>query len=275
MKKLLSLPPVRFITEFFSLVMEMKVMRSAAELAYFLVLTIFPLLMMIIGIVGLLPISTDAISGFLQWLLPSQSEEVLEEYIQYVLGNQSQQLFGVGLVVMVTAASAAFRSLISTAGELYGRPIYPSPIQSLLVSVLFSLAILVVIYFSIIVVLTGQWFLSLLESFLGLYIAGWQWLRFLLLFAIILLFFSLLYRATAPRGKPRAPVLPGAGLAATTLVVGSAVFSAFISMSTRYPLVYGSLASVIILLVWLYFFGNVLLFGIVFNCICWRRKEAG
>ena len=44
-------------------------------------------------------------------------------------------------------------------------------------------------------------------------------------------------------------------------------------MSSRYSLVYGSLASVIILLVWLYLCGNILILGNVFNYVWYRRKK--
>ena len=100
----------------------------------------------------------------------------------------------------------------------------------------------------------------------------WQWFRFLLLFLLVLLFVLLTYRMAAPRGEPRPPVLSGAFLAAGALVAATALFSWFIGLSSRYSLVYGSLASVIILLVWLYLCGNILILGDVFNCVWYRRR---
>ena len=100
----------------------------------------------------------------------------------------------------------------------------------------------------------------------------WQWFRFLLLFLLVLLFVLLTYRMAAPRGEPRPPVLSGAFLAAGALVAATALFSWFIGLSARYSLVYGSLASVIILLVWLYLCGNILILGDVFNCVWYRRR---
>ena len=61
-------------------------------------------------------------------------------------------------------------------------------------------------------------------------------------------------------------------LAAAALVAASALFSWFIGLSSRYSLVYGSLASGIILLVWLYLCGNILILGDVFNCVWYRRR---
>ena len=87
----------------------------------------------------------------------------------------------------------------------------------------------------------------------------------LLLFSLVLFFILLLYRFTAPLTKPRPPVLPGAVLASVALAAASILFSWFMGMSARYPLVYGSLTSVIIMLIWLYLCGNILIIGNVIN----------
>ena len=94
-----------------------------------------------------------------------------------------------------------------------------------------------------------------------------------LLFLLVFLFVMLVYRMSAPRGRPRPPVLAGAMLAAVALVVASVFFSWFIGLSSRYSLVYGSLASVIILLVWLYLCGNILILGNVFNFVWYRHRK--
>ena len=60
--------------------------------------------------------------------------------------------------------------------------------------------------------------------------------------------------------------------AALAIVAASALFSWFIGLSSRYSLVYGSLASIIIMLVWLYLCGNILILGDVCNCVWYRRR---
>ena len=70
----------------------------------------------------------------------------------------------------------------------------------------------------------------------------------------------------------RAPVVTGGVLASVSLVACSMVFSWFLGVSSRYSLLYGSLASVIILMVWLYLCGNILLLGSVFNRVWYRRR---
>ena len=104
----------------------------------------------------------------------------------------------------------------------------------------------------------------------------WQWVKYLLLLAMVFLFILLLYRFAAPLDKPRPPVVPGALAAAAALAVASMVFSLLMGNSTRYSLIYGSLASVIIMLVWLYLCGNILILGNVVNYVLFtHRRERG
>ena len=105
----------------------------------------------------------------------------------------------------------------------------------------------------------------------------WQWVKYLLLLGIVFLFILLLYRFAAPLDKPRPSVVPGAWAASMALAVASMIFSLLMGGSTRYSLIYGSLASVIILLVWLYLCGTILILGNVVNYVLFvhRRERSG
>ena len=111
---------------------------------------------------------------------------------------------------------------------------------------------------------------SLSANQLGL----WQWLKYGILLAVVFLFVLLLYRFSAPGQAPSPPVIPGALLAAVSLAGASLVFSVIVSHSARYSLVYGSLASVIIMLVWLYLCGNILILGNVVNYVLHTTRRA-
>ena len=181
-----------------------------------------------------------------------------------------------GITMTLFSASAAFRALMNIMDDIYERKSYTG-LWQIVASVIFSILFLVTIYLSIVVVLTGNWLFALIEGFFHLDPSAlpwdWQWLRFLILFALVLLFVLLAYRMAAPRGKPRPPILTGGIIAAAALVAASILFSWFIGMSSKYSLVYGSLASVIILLLWLYLCGNILILGNVFNCVWYKRKK--
>ena len=131
--------------------------------------------------------------------------------------------------------------------------------------------------------MTGSWFFHLLEGFIRHFpfLADvtlpwqWQWMRFLILFCLVMIFVMVVYRATSPRKRPRPPILPGAFAASAALVGASAIFSYFIGLSTRYSMVYGPLVSVIVLLVWLYLCGTVIILGNCVNRVWYDRKKRG
>ena len=276
MKAFLALPPVKFVAEIVDIYFNKRISRSAAALAYFLILTFFPIVICVNAFIGLLRLDVNSVMLAAQPFLPGDSIGILGEYLRYINENQSAGLLITGIGVTLFSASAAFRTLMSTMDEIYDRQSYTG-IWQVVASVIFSILLLVTIYLSIVVLLTGEWLFQVVGDFLhldfGALPVNWQWLRFLVLFALVLLFVLLVYRMAAPRGKPRPPVLTGGILATVALVAASVLFSWFIGLSSKYSLVYGSLASVIILLVWLYLCGNILMVGNVFNCVWYRRKK--
>lgn len=273
MKKLLSFPPVSFLLEAVSLYSSRGVGQTAAALSYFLVLTLFPLLVCVNYSIGLLELDFEEIVLALNQILPDQALSVIQDYLDYIAVNQSPPLLIASLSTLVLSASAGLRTLLHTMDRLYDAP-PPHPIKRVAASVFLSLLFLLTIYLSVIVIFTGEWFFSLLEQhlprklveLLPLKVLGslWQWMRYLLLFCFVLLLILIVYRAGTPRGAVRRPVMALSSLgAALAIVAASVLFSWFIGMSSRYALVYGSLASLIILLAWLYLCGNILLLGAV------------
>ena len=276
MQRIWNSEAVRFVREMVRIYFAKRVSRSAAELAYFLVLTFFPVLICINAFVGLLNLNIQEVLDAAAPFFPRETLGILGDYVGYITNNQSTALLIAGAGMTLFSASAAFRALMNIMEELYGRKGYRG-VWRIAASLVFSVLFLFTVYLSFVVLLTGDWLFRLVEDFFNLEQAvlpwEWQWFRFLLLFLMMFFFVLVVYRMAAPRGKPRPPVLTGAFLAAAALVAASALFSWFIGLSSRYSLVYGSLASVIILLVWLYLCGNILILGNVFNCVWYRKKK--
>ena len=127
-------------------------------------------------------------------------------------------------------------------------------------------AFLLVLYLCILLMLTGKHFLLWLDALLPhvSIVWSWTWLRFLILFAILLMMILILFRLTTPRW-PQHRVLPGAVFSAVAIVCMSILLSWLIGNSTKYSLVYGSLASAVILLFWFQAFGLLLILGVLLN----------
>ena len=280
MKKLIDTAmkkrPVRFAADLVDVYFSRHVSRSASELAYFLILTFFPILICVSAFVGRLDLNlSDMLSGT-DVFLPGSVNAILNEYLRYIETSQTPGLLLVGIVMTVLSASAAVRGLMNIMHEIYGRATFRG-LSQLVASILFALLLLVTIYLSIVVVVTGNWFFHLVEQLFHLEnfaerFNTWQWLKYLILLGLVFLFILLLYKFTAPLDKPRPPVVIGAFAAAVALAVASVIFSWFMSRSTNYSLVYGSLASMIILLVWLYLCGNILILGNAVNYVLYRHR---
>jgi len=279
-KKGLLTGPVGFVWEMAELYFDKRVSRSAAELAYFLILSFFPAIICVNAVVGTLDLNVAKLLEEASVIIPGGALAVLTEYVRYITNNQTSAMLAAGVTMTLFSASAAMRSLMNVMDDIYDRKSYTG-IWQIVASVVFSVLFLLAVYLSVVVVLTGNWFFHLLEELIHRFprLSGlklpwdWQWMRFLILFCFLLAVVMLIYKATAPRGSPRPPVLTGALLASAALVLFSVLFSWFIGLSSRYSLVYGSLASVVILLIWLYLCGNIIILGSCFNRVWYGRKK--
>lgn len=286
LKRMLDLPPVSFVWEVWDTYNRVGVPRSAAALSYFLILTLFPLLMCVNFFIGLFHLNLEQVVAALDQVLPEGVLVVITDYLGYVGGIQSPALLAASLFTILVSASAGLRTLFLTMDELYGVE-QDNGIRRIVLSVVLSLLFLLTVYLSIVVIFTGDWFFGFLRAnmpprlvaLLPLEVLDalgdlWQWMRYLLLFCFVLLLVLSIYRVGTPKkALGRGAVRLSALFTAVAMVACSVMFSWFIGMSSRYALVYGSLASLIILLVWLYFCGNILLLGAVTGRVFSRRVE--
>ena len=250
--------------------LEKHVSRAAAALSYFLMLSIFPTFICLYEMLGNMFPTVSAIREFASGLLPQEMLETIVEYLGYVTENRSSTMLFMAIIAMVTTASAAFRVINNIMGEIRGRRRFAGA-PAVGFSFVFSMVFLTTVYFAVIVMVTGSWFISFVGVHLRFFSIShrWHWVRFLMLFLVLFVILLGIYRLTAPRGR-RVRVYTGAVISSAALVGVSILFSHFISLSVRYPLVYGSLASVMILLFWLYLCGNIVIAGNIVNVILER-----
>lgn len=250
-----------------------RISRASAQLAYYMLLSVFPVLMIISTILGMLPIEGSDVLNRILEAVPSTIGAILEDYLAYVSENQSAALLSGGIIMTLTASSAAFRGLMDIFGEIFGERVRGG-VVGVLFSILMSLGMLTMIYGALLIVLLGDWLLDVVRVLLDAPVLhyGWRLIQIVMPFAIIFLFLSLVYRITARTPRHKHTICPGALLTSVILVVATLIFSQFITASGRYTTVYGSLASVIILLVWLFLCSNILIMGNVFNFV-WANFE--
>lgn len=263
---------VRYIRRCVSLYYEKQIPRASAGLAYFLLLTVFPLFICVNAFLGLLHLDSAKIIPYIEGILPEVSLEMIQVYLSYISGNKSAGLLFAGVIMVFTTASAAFRTMMRIMADVYEEP----PIKGLrgiFISSLFPVGLLVTIYLSIGVIVTGDWLLAWVAERFALrqFFFVWRYLRFLLLFFVFFLFILNISHLAVPKGTPHVPIMVGSAMSSFALVAASILFSWFISMSARYSLVYGSLVSIVVMMVWLYLCSNILLAGNIISSVWYRE----
>ena len=242
-----------------------RVSRSAAGLAYFLTMSVFPMLICLNALLGRIFPDPDSIIAFAEGIIPTEAMRVILEYLSYVSAHNNRSMFNAGLILTATSGAAAFRQLHHSIGDIESERRYKGTV-SYLMSFPFSLVFLAAVYFAAGVVVSGNWFLRFIDdNIVFISVNGaWQWLRFVLMFALLCVIIYGTYRITSPHAQG---LMPGAAAASLGLVSVSIVFSFAISVSVRYPLVYGSLASMVVMMVWLYLCCNLVLLGSIINVV--------
>ena len=264
--------PLRVLKRTGELYLDKQIPRSAAALSYSLTMSLFPLIICLYTLLGSSYNKMMQILGFVEQFFSADTLQTIRNFLKYVARSRSVGMTAAGVMLLLTSASAAVRSLQTTIGELQGQRRYQG-VWDLLFSLVFSVAFLAAMYFAILVMFTGKEFLSFVDSFLPFLDvrSSWSWIRFILLGGIELCILWGVYRVSVPRRRPY-PTFPGALAATLGIVVMSWLFSSFIAVSARYPLVYGSLASLILLMFWLFLTCQIIYIGAALNVVLRDRE---
>lgn len=243
---------LRFAREFARLYLNKALPRASAALSYFLTMTFFPLLIILYTLLGSSYGKATQMLELAEKFLAADTVRAIGEFLRYVARNHDGSMMAAAVIVLVTSASAAVRSLQATIGDMQGGQRFQG-LMGFVFSVIFSLLFTASLYFAILVMLTGGSFIRWLNGVLPFVDIGssWNTLRFIVLAGIVYVITWGIYEV-AKRRQDSYPTQPGAVLATLAMVGVSIAFSVFIGASARYPLVYGSLASVILLMLWLY-----------------------
>ncbi|MGN0982519.1 MAG: YihY/virulence factor BrkB family protein [Candidatus Limivicinus sp.] len=257
----------RFIRCFSRIYTGRRLSRASAALSYYLTMTFFPLVICLYTLLGNSYDKAMRVLGFAGNIMAAETVSFLEDFLYYVAANNSTTMMLASIIVLLTSASAAVRSLQETIGDLQGGRRFQG-FLGFVFSLVFSLLFVAALYFAILVMLTGRSVIERLNQVLPFVdiSQSWGYVRFLALAGIDYVIVWAMYEASK-RSWDSYHTWPGALLSTAAMVVVSIVFSVFISASVKYPLIYGSLASVILLMLWLYTVCTVILCGAAFNIV--------
>ena len=250
----------------------------AAALTYYGTLALFPALIALLSIVGLLT-NPQELTDALTAVVPAQAAETLNPVIEQLAGNTAPVGLGliVGLAAAIWSASGYVGAFTRAANVVYetpeGRKVWKlKPLQLLitLIGVLFAALVVAMLVLSGPVVDAIGQALRLPDAVLTI----WSWAKWPVVVLIVALMIAVLYYST-PNVKLRGFrfTSPGAAVALLVWAVASALFAFYVANFSNYNATYGALAGVIVFLVWFWITNLALLFGIELDAEIERTKE--
>ncbi|MFE6410033.1 YihY/virulence factor BrkB family protein [Streptomyces sp. NPDC057837] len=252
----------------------------AAALTYYGVLSLFPALLVLVSLLGIAGKSaTDTVLDNLKQLAPGSARDIITRAVEQLQGNAGtgSLVALLGLALAVWSASGYIAAFIRTANAVYdmpeGRPVWKIlPIRIALTVVLMVLAVisaLIVVFTGGIAQQAGQ-ALGIGDSVLTVWsIAKWP-----VLVVLVTVMIALLYWA-APNAKIKGFrwVTPGSFLALLIWLVASGGFAFYVANFASYNKTYGTMAGVIVFLIWLWITNLAILLGLEFDAETVRQRS--
>jgi membrane protein len=244
----------------------------AAALTYFGVLSLFPAALVLVSILGLLGRSTTStVLHNVDQLAPGGVRTILDNVVQQTQGRTGTAgaALIIGILLALWSASGYVAGFMRATNAIYGiqegRPVWKTAPVRLAVTVVVLVMLLIS---AVIVVFTGK-IATQFGHALGIgntTVLVWDVVKWPVLLVVVSLMFSLLYWACPNVKQPGFRwITPGGALAVTGWLIASAAFALYISFAGSYNKTYGSLAAVIIFLVWLWITNMAILLGAEFN----------
>lgn len=276
MKRVTQSLPVKVIRQMARRYFTDKVGQSAAELAYYLLFSLFPLLIFLNAALSTLHFSPEALLDKLNIVLPQEVVALFTEYMAYIGGLQSDVLLYAGLVLTLYMLFRAVNSLTGSLMTVYR--IRRSGVLHYLAVLVFCLVLMLAVFVFLFVLIISGNLLRDLGRYLyipPLFIQLWDMLRLFLVPVCMLLMLSAFYYMVG-RGRYRfRESLPGAVFSLVIWIAATIAFSYYVANMGSYSLLYGSLSTIMVLMLWLWITGVVLILGGVFNHVLVQVRKEG
>ncbi|MFR6258571.1 MAG: YihY/virulence factor BrkB family protein, partial [Anaerovoracaceae bacterium] len=241
----------------------------AAQIAFYLLLSIVPIVLLITQILGIFDISI------------SSALELVEQYTGYQISSVIQSLFsfssvGYGNIIFVlialwagSRASFAIMRITNytmTEGQSTGKGYWLERIRAIKTMIITVLTIV----FSIIILVYGELILETVLSILSIENKGnygniWIWLRWVIGFALYFMMISYNYYILPTEKLKYRKIIPGSIFASGGMLLVTLFYSKYANSLANYDLLYGTLSSVVAIMFWFYFLAWVLCLGVMCN----------
>ena len=248
----------------------------SAALAFYLLFTIFPFLIFISALLGLLQLDVSEVVRALQPLLPAEVLDVAEAYLEYASRTSSAAMLWFGLVFSIYFPMRAADCLMRAVRRAYHLPRPKNQLIYRFKVLLYTVFLLVTIALTLALATVSQRMLAFAGRYITLpagFIDLWDFLRFPALGVVVFGAVGLLYAMAQDTRQPGRNIVPGVVVSLVAWIALSAGYSFYVENFANYSLIYGTLGTMVVLMIWLYLTATVLIMGAEINDALLTMRE--
>lgn len=265
----------RYLKKLFKIIKKPEMKILPGNIAFFLVLSIFPIITLCGFITQFFNISIDSVVSLMRDILPNEVNNIL---LPYITGNGMDFHVGFSIMLGYFVASNGAHSIIVSCNTLYGLE-HSSYVVRRVKSLFITILLLFLFIFSLIVLAFGNNILRFILSF-NIFgsIGDRVYYIFLLLkwpIAVVVIFLMIkLIFVFAPDSIIDSKIVnKGAFFTSIAWLVSTFIYSFYVQHFSHYDIFYGSLSSIIVMMMWIYILSYSLVIGIAINVQYFRNYE--
>lgn len=261
-----------YLDELKNRTIEHQLAAFAGQMAYFFVLSFFPLLIFIVSIVSKLNINYSFLVDAMKNILPDNISLLITDFISQSINTEGSAVLSVSGLIMLYSASRAVNALqraINTSYEVIEtRNIIVVKLLGMLYTLLFTFIIVLSLIIPTIVKdlvdFTGEWLSFNINENLFYF---FQYLRNLLLLSSVVIVIISIYTFLPNKKMHLSDIYPGALFAIAGSLLTNLIFSKVVVVLTDYSILYGSLSAIIAFMIWIYLLAQIIILGAEINAI--------
>lgn len=247
----------------------------AAAQAYYYLLAIVPMLIVAFALIPYLHISPADALNFIDDTLPSEMANILRENIIEIVQTPKNGLLTIGIIGTLWSASNGVNAFIKATNEAYEVDETRKFVTVRGISLILTIGVILSLVVAILLPILSTIILDFLRSALGissslaiiLQIGKW-----ILSIIVITAALIVLYHYAPNKKIPFRHILPGALTACILWQLTSLGFSIYVSNFGNYSNTYGSIGGIVILMIWLFLTGLILMIGAEINAFYHKRQ---
>ncbi len=242
----------------------------SGQATLFILISTFPFLMFLFSLIQYLPITESNIMIIVNEILPKNISPTFIRIIAEVFDKGSTTVISISAITALWSASRGFIALAKGLNQVYDIKETRGYLKTRLYSSLYTLVFAFILIITLLLLVFGNHLYLFIQSTFpvlknaALIIMS---LRTVIGFAILIIFFLILFLAIPNRKSSILDELPGAIIAAAGWMIFSYLYSFYIDNIGSFSNMYGSLTTIVFLMLWLYFCMYILFFGAEINNI--------